>query len=66
MIAFLKFVFAPAPVQRRFRYDSRQYLWCPICLKWVREIKGQHNRWATIWIRRARRWFQGKRDHENP
>jgi hypothetical protein len=66
MREFLKFVFGPAPVQRRYRYNAQQQLWCPLCLKWTAPPREKHDGKLTIWIRRARRWFQGKRNHETP
>lgn len=66
MMAFLKFVFGPTPVHRRFRYNERQQLWCPVCLTWGTHLYSPHHGWVKMWARRARRWFQGKRDHQTP
>ena len=64
---FFKFIFGGAPVQRRFQYNAEQKLWCPLCLKWVTvDPPTRHDKKIKIWIRRTRRWFQGKRDHQIP
>jgi hypothetical protein len=67
MIQFLKFVFGGVPVQKRFQYNAAHEMWCPLCLKWTAQGGvPMHDGKPKIWIRRAVRWFQGKRNHETP
>jgi hypothetical protein len=67
VIAFLKFVFGPMPVWRHFRYQSDGRHWCPRRLEWTMNLAPPElELYPKIWIRRARRWFQGKRDHQVP
>jgi hypothetical protein len=67
VIEFFKFVFGGVSVQKRFHYNAAHEVWCPLCLKWTnRGGAWRHDGKAKIWIRRARRWFQGKRDHQVP
>lgn len=55
------------PVWRHFRYQSDGTHWCPRRLEWTfRQSAPELEQYPTIWYRRARRWFQGKRDHETP
>jgi hypothetical protein len=67
MFDFLKFVFGPMPVWRNFRYQADGSHWCPRRLEWTQHWSGPELEiYPVIWIRRARRWFQGKRDHQVP
>jgi hypothetical protein len=64
---FLKFVFGPMPVWKHFRYRPDGSHWCPRRLEWTLNLAPPEiERYPEIWIRRARRWFQGKRDHQTP
>lgn len=67
VIEFLKFVFGGVPIQKRFQYNAAHQMWCPLCLKWTTHGGApMHDGKLIIVIRRARRWFQGKRNHETP
>lgn len=69
MIDFLKFVFGPVSENdwRAFRYQADGSHWCPRRLAWtLRFSMPEYELYPTIWIRRARRWFQGKLDHQQP
>jgi len=67
MIQFLKFVFGPMPAWRHFRYQADGSHWCPRRLQWTLNLAPPElELYPKIWLRRARRWFQGKRDHQVP
>jgi len=67
MFEFFKFVFGTMPVQRHFRYRADGTHWCPRRLVWtLRASPPEMETYPAIWARRARRWFQRKRDHQTP
>lgn len=67
MFTFLKFVFGPAPAWRHFKYREGGEHWCPRRLLWTFNLRPPElEAYPGIWYRRARRWFQGKRDHQIP
>jgi hypothetical protein len=67
MIEFLKFVFGAQSDWKYFRYCSTGQHWCPRRLEWTNDFALPGiELYPAIWMRRARRWFQGKRDHQTP
>lgn len=71
MFAFFKFVFGPiqilTPAWRKFKYREGGEHWCPRRLVWTFNARPPElELYPGIWWRRARRWFQGKRDHQIP
>lgn len=69
MIEFLKFVFGPTfpPDWRNLRYQADGSHWCPRRLQWTHRVGvPELEAYPGIWIRRARRWFQRKYNHQVP
>jgi len=69
VIPFFKFVFGPITgiTWRHFRYRADGAHWCPRRLVWTLNLAPpEYEMYPAIWIRRARRWFQGRKDHQTP